>query len=82
MVHKNTFLKPFFTISLFLIFFFGINLNMSSQTEILLNNSFDDALNNWEVWGGANGTAEIDNTSVLEGTNSAKITLTGGGGES
>ncbi len=82
MILKNTFLKSFFSISFFLIFFLGSNLNVNSQTEILLNNSFDDALNNWEVWGETNGTAEIDNTSVLEGTNSAKITLTGGGGES
>lgn len=82
MVHRNTFLKNVFSISLFLIFFLGIDFNMNSQTEILFNNSFDDALANWEVWGGTNGTAELDDTSILEGTNSAKITLTGGGGES
>jgi len=55
-----------------------------AQTELLLNNEFDDGLNNWEKWegNGTTGTLEVDNTSQLSGTNSGKMTLTAVGGGS
>ena len=57
-----------------------------TMVDLLKNNYFDNALANWETWaaGGAEATITVDNTSQLEGENSAHIVLTkaGSSGES
>ena len=51
--------------------------------ELLLNNGFDDGLNNWELWesGATHGELTLDETSKIDGANSAHLKITNGGGE-
>ena len=51
--------------------------------EKLGNNFFNEQLNNWEVWeSSTTGNVEIDGSGVLEGKNSAKVSIaTTGNGE-
>ncbi len=57
-------------------------LPMKAQLELLLNNDFDNNLDNWELWEtDTHGTVDIDSTAQLHGDKSAhiQITTTGGG---
>jgi len=68
-------------IALFLVA--GISGSLNAQTELLVNNGFDDGLNNWELWNSGTTTGELtlDETSKIDGPNSAHIKIVSGGGE-
>ena len=51
--------------------------------ELLVNNGFDDGLNNWQLWnsGATTGELTLDSTSKIDGVYSAHIKIVSGGGE-